>query len=401
MTLAAMNNTDDDLGTGDLSDRQLTIAIPNLSGYTSKSGIGRVIKSLCDCWGERVRVVPAQFHAPNLPILRNNPHAVSAPQNSDLILLPQLTGAQALRDSAGIPSLVIVHDVGIVDFRGDSDDLDWITSWTIRRSLNGLRFADQIIAVSEFTKQRLSSHLPDLGDRVRTIHNGVSDVFRGFESPRARSREFIESQVGSSLGGPILIYVGTEQPRKNMKTLLEAFKRVQAVLPNSQLLKVGAAGKAAWRENTLRSAHDLGIRPGEDLVMLEGIDDQLLAHAYRAANVFISASLYEGFGLPALEALAVGTPVVVTNQGSFPELVNGLGWVVDANPSNLANAVLSELQHPTPIDNLHEREQLAQIPSWLGASRKYLEVFNSLANGVPFSMERPGNRTAKRVILRE
>jgi glycosyltransferase involved in cell wall biosynthesis len=385
MTFAAMNNTGDDLGTAHLPDSQLTIAIPNLGGYTPTTGIGRVIRSLCDCWGDRVRVVPAQFRATNLPILRNNPHTVSAPENTDLVLLPQLTGAQALRNSAGKPSLAIVHDVGIVDFRGDSEDLDWITSWTIRRSLKGLRFADRIITDSDFTKQRLVAHLPDVADRVTTIHCGISDIFRNFGSTTERSRAILESQIGSQLGDPVLIYVGTEQPRKNIRTLLEAFKKVQAFFPSAQLLKVGAAGKAAWRAQTLRSAHELDIRPGEDLIILEGIDDQLLANAYRAANVFISASLYEGFGLPALEALAVGTPAVVTNQGSFPELVNGLGWVVDADPRDLANAVLSELRNPAPIDNLHDLERREHIPSWLSASRKYLEVFNSLATGAPYS----------------
>src|SRR5207249_8318392 len=118
---------------------------------------------------------------------------------------------------------------------------------------------------------------------------------------------------------PLLIYVGSEIPRKNMALLLRVFRQVKNRHPAARLLKVGGAGHPRWRAATLRLAGELNLQIGEDLLILDRIDDALLADAYRAADVFVSASLYEGFGLPALEALALGTPVVVTDCGAFPE----------------------------------------------------------------------------------
>ncbi|MEX2426187.1 MAG: glycosyltransferase, partial [Thermomicrobiaceae bacterium] len=190
------------------TSRPVKIAIPNLEAYTSHSGIGRVIHSLGECWGDRVRFSPARFESVRLPILRNNPHAVRSADEVDLILLPQLTGAQALRKTGGVPSVVIVHDVGIVDYPGDADGLDYLTRRSIRRSLTGLKHANHVVTVSDFTRDRLIHHLPEIASRVTTIPDGVSEIFLGFKGTRESSRNLIELHTKRRLGTPLLIYVG-------------------------------------------------------------------------------------------------------------------------------------------------------------------------------------------------
>ncbi len=155
----------------------------------------------------------------------------------------------------------------------------------------------------------------------------------------------VGSVAGSPLGRPLLIYTGTEITRKNMPLLLQVLGAVRVRYPDAQLLKAGHAGSGAARARTLALAHDMGLIPGKDVLFLDRLDDNLLAAAYRAADVFVTASLYEGFGLPALESMAAGTPVVVTDRGSMPEMVAGCGWTVEPHADAFAEAIGEAIEH--------------------------------------------------------
>src|SRR4051794_38697301 len=108
-------------------------AIPELGTYCVQTGIGRVLHSLREHWGAQVRTIDASFGTLPLPLLRNTPFAVRAAGQADLVLLPKLTGAQALRDTANLPSVAIVHDIGVVDFPGDRAGMGRFTYWSIRQ----------------------------------------------------------------------------------------------------------------------------------------------------------------------------------------------------------------------------------------------------------------------------
>jgi glycosyltransferase involved in cell wall biosynthesis len=359
--------------------KPLIVAVPNLESYTARSGIGRVLHGLQKHWGDRVEVVSATLKSVSLPILRNFPRSVAVSENVHLILLPQLTGAQALRNTAGIPGIVIVHDVGIIDFPGDQEALDSMTNWSIRRSVLGLESATHIITVSEFTRRRLIYHFPNLAEKTTTIHDGVNEELFQLNSTQEVSRNIVAAHLGRRVGTPLLVYVGSEHPRKNVSALLRAFKLVQKSFPEAQLLKIGLAGNTRWREQTMQTLDELRIRPGNEFHLLERVDDELLAHAYRAADVFISASLYEGFGLPALEAMAIGTPVVVTNQGAFPEVVGTAGWIVEPTPEALANAVTSVIRGLNRIERVNIGRARAESLTWSAAADRYLEVMSAIA----------------------
>lgn len=356
----------------------LVIAVPQLDSYRPQNGIGRVLHSLQAHWGSRVQLVPATFDVRPFPILRNVPTGIRAPGDANLILLPQLTGAQALRDTRGLPSVVIVHDVGIVDFPGDRDSVDWITHQSILRGFRGLRYASHIVAVSDFTRRRLIHWLPDVAMNVTTIPDGVSNAFLEYRETKPAAHHRVESLVGRPLGAPLLLYVGSEAPRKNVGLLLHVFRRVKAYYPSAQLLKVGRPGHSRWRTDSRRSAADLGLRVGDDLLFLEDLDDAMLAHAYRAADLFLSTSLYEGFGLPALEALAIGTPVVVTRSGAFPEVVGDVGWLAEPEPEALLRAALAALANPQSEQRALERRARAATLTWPRSADRYLDVLRKV-----------------------
>lgn len=354
------------------------VAVPELASYDPRSGIGRVLHSLRQAWGEQVQLVEAAFKRCPLPVLRNFPYGVRSPQSADLVLLPKLTGAQALGRIGGLPSLAIVHDIGVVDCEADRASVDWLTRLSILQSLRGLHCASAIIADSHFTGRRLLQHMPDLKGRLSVVPLGVDQLFLKYDTPREAARNRTARLARAELGSPLLIYVGTEVPRKNLPLLLEAFWRLKQMHARAQLLKVGAAGGERWRAQTLRHIAALGLRPGDDVLFLEGLNDEALADAYRAADVFVSASLYEGFGLPALEAMAVGTPVIVSDRGALPEVVGAAGCISVLDPDQFLRGIESCLKRSMGADyDLQSRSHAAQY-RWERAAQAYLAIVQRL-----------------------
>jgi glycosyltransferase involved in cell wall biosynthesis len=365
------------------SHQPLVVAVPHLARYHEQSGIGRVLRSLQGCWGEDVSLVEAQMLASRLPVLRNVPTAMRAPAGTAVILLPQLTGAQALRDTAGIPSVAIVHDIGIVDCPADRTGASWISRQSVKRSFSGLRHATRIVTDSHFTERRLLRYQPELRGRVTTIPAGVGPTFVAEAGTRGQARDRVAALCACPLGSPLLLYVGSELPRKNVSVLLEALSVLRTTFPHAQLLKVGRAGDGRWRAQTLAAATQFGLRAGEDVVILEDIDDAALVDAYRAADVFVSASLYEGFGLPALEAMAVGTPVVVSRCAALPEVVGDAGWLAEPVPGALAAAVATALGDPERERRIARGRLRAAYLNWNATAQAYLDLLRRVAGQPP------------------
>jgi glycosyltransferase involved in cell wall biosynthesis len=357
----------------------LIVAVPELATYCAHTGIGRVFHELCAGWGERVHPVNATFATWNIPLLRNFPRGMHVTTAADLVLLPKVTGAQALRDTGGIPALAVVHDIGAVDVPSvDRSAIDGLTYLSILRSFYGLRHARHLVADSYFTRDRLVRRLPEVAGRVSVIHLGVNDLFLCYDCPQTEARRRIEAILRQKLGAPLLVYVGSEVPRKNIPLLLQVFRQIKDRYPSARLLKVGRANHLRWRARTLQEAGRLGLRIGTDVLIVEDIDDPTLADAYRAADVFVSASIYEGFGLPVLEAMAVGTPVVVSDRGAYPELVGDAGLVVTPEVEQFAQAVEAALTASGRDElSLRGRTRAATF-TWCQSAKQYLAVMRGV-----------------------
>lgn len=362
-------NLMNDLNVSGTSDVTIpTVAVPALRAYSPKTGIGRHITSLIRSWGDRCRVLNAQYVRSPLPLLRSYPLRAIVPRDTDILLIPQITGAQILKHIRGCPSIVVVHDVGIVDCEQDIKETDWITKLAVMGSFRSLRYASRIVVPSEFTASRLALYLPEVATRVSVVKCGVWPSDSRLPSPW-ESRVAIEHRRGKRLGHPLLIYVGTERPRKNFPFVLQLLKKLKSKFPDIMLLKIGHAGNELYRRRTMDELSALHLHEDEDILFLDDVSDDLLSMAYRASDVCVLPSLYEGFGLPAAEALMLGCPVIVAKGHAMEETVKGYA---DALPLEL-NTWAEKVGHLCSGTKQRQRLPLPNY-NWDRTADQYLEI---------------------------
>jgi glycosyltransferase involved in cell wall biosynthesis len=184
----------------------------------------------------------------------------------------------------------------------------WHRIYTRRVMARVVDSADRIIAVSADTANDLNVLLRVRPDRIRVVHNGVDAMFFG-DAPSTRINE------------RYVLFVGTPEPRKNLKRLAEA---VGLLRSRGDRLSLVVAGAGGWGE---------GLAQGEGIEHVGRVSDSELHGLYANAACLAIPSLHEGFGLPALEAMAAGTPVVAADVGALPEVTGGAAILVDPENS--------------------------------------------------------------------
>jgi len=184
--------------------------------------------------------------------------------------------------------------------------------------------ADHVIAVSRFAVRELVECFGVDEKRISVVHNGVGPAW--FDAPAAELRDATLEQHQLKPG--YFLFVGTLQPRKNVERLLEAYLALPPVLRSArQLVIVGSPG---WRSEELVRRIAAARQRGENVAWLSKLtDNEQLRHLYAGAGALVLPSLYEGFGIPVLEAFASGVPVVTSNTTSLPEVSAGAALEVD------------------------------------------------------------------------
>lgn len=242
-----------------------------------------------------------------------------------------------------------------------------------RLALAGLRRADALIAISEYTKRTLVEALGIPAERVHVVYPAVDhNIFRRLEVP-----DSFRDLYGLDHRSRYLLYVGSEQPRKNFLSIVRAFARVQESCNNIRLLKVGEPEFEAERNKALKLIDSLGIR---DAVAFVGHKEEELPLFYNVSQAFVFPSLYEGFGFPPLEAMACGTPVVCSNSTSLPEVVNNAALLVlpthiDAI-SNAIGSILNDEQRRQQLI-LAGMKRAAQF-SWARTAQATADTYNTV-----------------------
>ncbi len=195
----------------------------------------------------------------------------------------------------------------------------------------GLRRAAQVMTLSEFSRRALAARFPGCADKV---HVGPLAACPRLSRPGTRRDRDLQA-IG--VRGPFALYVGRLDARKNIPVLLKAFAMVKAEGGFGHQL-VLAGPKDYWPAALDRELSRTPVR--EDILRTGLVSEETLARLYAAADVFVYPSLYEGFGLPVLEAMAAGCPTIASDSTSLPELVGDAGLLVPAGePSRLAGAL--------------------------------------------------------------
>jgi glycosyltransferase involved in cell wall biosynthesis len=230
------------------------------------------------------------------------PFLIGRESTADVLHCPTYRGPLRSR----VPLVVTVHDLAVL--RHPETFNRWTRTYSPRVVPGVLRAARRVIAVSQFTRRELVELLGVPDEKIRVVPNAVGDEF---------------THEGPSEGGEYVLAVGTLEPRKNLERLVEAVRRTDL-----ELRVVGARG---WGGVDIR---------GNGVRWLGEVDDAELARLYRGAACVAYPSLYEGFGIPVLEAMACGAPVVTTRGTAMEEVAAGAAVLVDArDPAEIAAGI--------------------------------------------------------------
>jgi glycosyltransferase involved in cell wall biosynthesis len=232
-----------------------------------------------------------------------------------------------------------------------------------------VRRAERVIAVSQRTASDAVRLLGVDPARVRVVPEAAAPVY----APRTEDDYLqVAHRLGLDPSQPYLLFVGTLEPRKNVPLLLEAFAMVRQQL-EVQLLLVGARG---WLDEPIFATHArLGL--GDSAPFLGSLDQEALAALYSRAAAFVLPSLYEGFGLPVLEAMACGAPVICSNSGPLPEVTGDAAVLLaPEDPRPWANAILRVLTDARVAERLRQDGfARAALFSWHRAALATREVY--------------------------
>jgi glycosyltransferase involved in cell wall biosynthesis len=230
--------------------------------------------------------------------------------------------------------------------------------------------ADLIIAVSENTRRDIVRSLSVSADKIRVVHEGVDRSFKPLD--KTACADYVKRKYGLEKG--FILFVGRLEPRKNVTGLLTGFR---LLLDRTRAdLSLALVGGMTWiHDEIMRSISEQGL---DDRVhLIHGATHGELPLLYNSASVFVLPSLYEGFGLPLVEAMACGTPVVASNISSVPEIVGDAGILVDPRrPECIAEALEASMFEYAKRDELIRRgRERAKSFSWESVAAKTLDVY--------------------------
>ncbi len=233
--------------------------------------------------------------------------------------------------------------------------------------------ARRIVAISQSTAADIRHFFPETADRLRVLSNGVEPRFAPASADEvAATRRRLDCAHG------YVLYAGTLEPRKNVGLLLDAWLALRHEL--AELPPLLLAGGYGWKSRELHAR--LAGLSGEGVRLLGWLDDDEYLRVLQAARCFVYPSLYEGFGLPAAEALACGVPTIVADTSSLPEVVGDAALLVDPHdPGTLADALRRLLEEPELAADLAARgpRQAARFSWERGAEQLETVLLEALA----------------------
>lgn len=346
-----------------MSSKRLYVNTRILAGHLT--GVQRYLRSILDHLPDELEAIAPRTASHGIKGHAWEQFALPFLLHGDLLWSPSNTGPLAVKKQ-----VLTVHDLVPVDHPEYLNPR--FAAW-YRFLLPRLTHrVKHIIAVSHFTKQRLIDAFGVPAENITVIWNGVDERFS------LKSEDEIVPAI-EKLGIPSRRYVfslGSLEPRKNLSRLLQAWQKIMSLIPDDVWLVIGGAkGKSMVFEG-------VNFDPLPPRVFLTGhVPDDLLPQIYAGAIVSPYLSVYEGFGLPPLEAMACGTPVITGNLTALPEVVGNAGILVDPlSVDDIAYAMLKVITDQNVQMELGRRGlQRTKMFDWNNAAQQTWDVLEKAA----------------------
>lgn len=266
--------------------------------------------------------------------------------------------------------VVTIYDVCFLDHPEYTTEANRLFCY--QGTLDSMLFADKIIAISEYTKKRLVHFFPFVdADKIEVVYCGNRNTLLSYQDDFKCVEKFGIKK------GQYFLSVGTIEPRKNYDTLLKAYKEY---LENSkEHKKLCIAGGYGWlEENFHRKIEELGLE--NDVIVTGYVSEETLANLYRHCFSFVYPTWYEGFGLPVLEAMNFGKPVIASNVTSIPEIMGKADTLVDPGDYREIREKLLKLESDAVFysDTIEQLRERVQMFSWKESAEKLIGIYMSL-----------------------
>jgi len=265
--------------------------------------------------------------------------------------------------------IVTMHDLTLFFFPQTARETSWIKKLAFQKVMSdACRNSAKIIAVSKNTKKDIIKKFQVNDEKIKVIYEAADD--RIFSTVSKKDIESLKAKY--NINKPVILYVGQYREHKNVKGLLAAYKVLKKETP-CQLVLVGNIPENY--KNMIDNDDDL-----RDTVMPGFVRDEELSAWYQAASVFVFPSFYEGFGLPGLEAMQAGTPVVAAHASCLPEIYQDAAFYFDPkDPVEIAQKIKKVLQDKKLASNLIIKgKKIAKSFSWQKAAEETLKVYQEV-----------------------
>lgn len=269
-------------------------------------------------------------------------------------------------------SISTIHDVGCWDC--PSSNKKHMTLYFKLLYWKASLCDKNIITVSEFSKERIIDILKVKADKILVAYNGLSDIFLKNKYSESENKKII---IKYKLPDHYILCLGTLEPRKNLKLLIKAYAEL---FGDREIdLELVLAGRKGWMMDDLLSNITKDIK--SHIHITGFIDDEDLPYIYKDAELFIFPSLYEGFGIPPIEAMSMGTTVISSNAASMPEILgDSVSFFCNNDLLSLKKSIIKTV---TASKEEQNRQKIRGIEksktyTWENSSRKILEYFKNI-----------------------
>ena len=278
--------------------------------------------------------------------------------------------------SIDVPSLVTIHDLGTYHF---PENYTFLRQSYLRKMIERSALkAQKIIAVSKFTKNDISETLGINEEKITVIYEGI-DIAK-FQN-KSNNQKTVECKEYLNSEEPFILSVGHLEPRKNYVRLIQAFD----ILKKKKNIKhkLVIVGQENWKYQAIYHEVDkLNLK--SEVIFTKFVDEERLIGLYQSADLFVTASTYEGFGFTPLESMAAGTPVAASNSTSIPEIVGDAALLFNPyDPDDMADKMYRALEdHKLRVELINKGKENIKRFNWDTCCQKTLNLYDEILHNL-------------------